>query len=243
MAKSTTYKVGERGRRKRESEKQLGFRYRTWGGRRKGAGRKKEKGSGVSHQSRGPLASRWPVHVTLKLRGELPRIRNRKYAPVIRQCMIDTNAAGFVRVVHFVVLARHLHMIVEAKSREAMSRGMQGFGVRLARRLNKKIGRQGGVFADRYHEHILRTPREVRNAICYVLRNQARHEVERDTAGGLPGVDIYSSGHYLDGWRNFRGRPREGVDPPVARARTWLLGKGWRRCGLIGLEEIPGNGL
>jgi REP element-mobilizing transposase RayT len=155
--------------------------------------------------------------------------------------MIDTNATGYIRVVHFVVLSRHLHMIVEAKSREAMSRGMQGFGIRLAKRLNKATERKGKVFADRYHEHILKTPREVRNALCYVLRNQARHEIERDTAGGMPGVDIFSSGRYFDGWRNYRGKPLEGADPPVAPARTWLLSKGWRRCGLIGIEEIPAH--
>ncbi len=229
------------GKKRDASVGQLGLCYRTWGGRRKGAGRKKRKGSGVSHQRRAPLASRWPVHVTLKLGSDLPRIRNRRYAPVIKQCMIDTNAAGFIRVVHFVVLARHLHMIVEARSREAMSRGMQGFCIRLARRLNNKIDRKGKVFADRYHEHVLKTPREVRNALCYVLRNQARHEIERDTAGGIPGVDIFSSGTYFDGWRNYRGKPRESADPPVCRARTWLLRKGWRRCGLIGVEEIPGG--
>lgn len=120
---------------------------------------------------------------------------------------------------HFALLVRHLHLFVEANDREALSRGMQGFGVRLARRLNKELGRRGRILQDRYHEHILKTPQEVRNALCYVLRNSARHEAEMDTTGGVPGVDPFSSGVYFDGGRNYRGGPRAGPDPPpVAHA-------------------------
>ena len=109
--------------------------------------------------------------------------------------------------------------------------------------MNKEVGRRGRVVEDRYHEHILKTPQEVRNALCYVLRNSARHELEWDTAGGVPGVDPYSSGAYFDGWRNDRGPPPNGSEPPpVSPAQTWLLKVGWRRCGLIGIEEIPGRG-
>jgi hypothetical protein len=35
--------------------------------------------------------------------------------------------------------------------------------------------RAGQVLADRCHVHVLRTPREVRNAIAYVLLNARRH--------------------------------------------------------------------
>ena len=107
--------------------------------------------------------------------------------------------------------------------------------------MNKEVGRRGRVVEDRYHEHILKTPQEVRNALCYVLRNSARHELEWDTAGGVPGVDPYSSGAYFDGWRKDRGPPTGSEPPPVSPAHTWLLKVGWRRCGLIGIEEIPGR--
>ncbi len=143
---------------------------------------------------------------------------------------------------HFTIFARHLHLIVEAKNKKALSRGMQGLAVRLARRLNRELGRKGRVLEDRYHAHILKTPREVRNTLCYVLRNNARHEMARDTDGGTAGVDQYSSGIYFDGWRGYKPKPRAGPDPPpVVGAHTWLLSKGWRRHGLIGLGEIPGH--
>ena len=89
-----------------------------------------------------------------------------------------------------------MHMIVEAKNREQLSRGMQGLMVRMARALNRTWRRCGSVFTDRYHDRILRTPREVRNALVYVLRNAARHGnfAYRDRP------DAYSSGPWFGGW-------------------------------------------
>ena len=43
--------------------------------------------------------------------------------------------------------------------------------IRIARVLNKLWRRRGRVFADRYHDRILKTPREVKNALVYVLAN------------------------------------------------------------------------
>ena len=48
---------------------------------------------------------------------------------------------------------------------------MQGLLIRIAKGLNKLWMHKGSVFADRYHDRILRTPREVRSALAYVLQN------------------------------------------------------------------------
>jgi len=179
------------------------------------------------------------VHISLKLTKDLPYLRKRRFVRIVQLCILAANKAGVFRIVHFALLAHHLHLIVEAKNRKALSRGMQGLGIRLARRLNAEVGRKGRVIEDRYHEHILKTPREVRNALCYVLRNHAHHAAARDTDGLKAGVDPYSSGVCFDGWRDYR--PRAGPrPPPVAPAHTWLLAKGWRRCGLISTAEVPG---
>src|SRR5262249_21333371 len=58
---------------------------------------------------------------------------------------------------------------------DALSRGMQGLGVRVARALNRVMKKRGKRLADRYHAHVLRTPSEVRNAVEYVLRNHLKH--------------------------------------------------------------------
>src|SRR3989442_900478 len=73
------------------------------------------------------------------------------------------------------------------------------------------------ALAARFHEHILRTPSEVKRAVHYVHRNFERHAVERAArlhtppprAGGADPYSSASSGH--------------GIVLPVPR--TWLLGQ------------------
>ena len=81
---------------------------------------------------------------------------------------------GF-RLVHYAIMGNHIHLLVEAADRKALMRGMQGLGVRVARRLNRMMGRSGRVVGDRYHARILRTPTEVRHARRYLATNAAHH--------------------------------------------------------------------
>jgi hypothetical protein len=63
---------------------------------------------------------------------------------------------GRFRLVHTSIQANHLHMIVEASDRGALSRALNGLLVRVAKGLNKLWGRAGKVFSDRYHDNVLR---------------------------------------------------------------------------------------
>jgi hypothetical protein len=111
---------------------------------------------------------------------------------------------------------------------------MQGLLVRIAHSLNEIWRRVGSVFADRFHARELRTPREVRAALVYVIQNARHHGWQ------LRGIDPCSSGPWFDGWRDgWKQKLPILVDRPVSAARTWLLDEGWRRRGLIGLEETP----
>ena len=42
--------------------------------------------------------------------------------------------------------------------------------------VNQMTVRRGALFRDRHHRHALKTPREVRNALVYVLFNARKHE-------------------------------------------------------------------
>ena len=207
--------------------------FRSWGGVRKGAGRTPVgKEAGVSHRPREALASRFPVHVTVCRREGLPSCRTKgAYAALRKAFAAGCDRFGF-RLAHYSVQGNHLHFIVEAKDRAALSRGMQGLLIRVAKALNRVWGRRGSVFADRYHDHVLRTPREVRNALNYVLANARNHGRRL-----VQGIDHYASGWWFAGWREkptMKGL--EGIERPVATARTWLLNEGWRRHGLIPLS-------
>ena len=226
--KAVQKKRGGKGRSHLDA--QLTFGYKRREGHRVGRPRKDD--SGVSHLKRDALASRYPVHVVMKVRKGLPSLRTKKpYKALRRAFMAGCDRNGF-RLNHYSVQGNHLHFIVEAKDRTAISRGLQGLSVRIARALNKVWGRKGGVFADRYFDRILRTPREVRNALQYVLKNGDHHQY-------LPegGPDIFSSGMYFDGWREVRLDEFIVDDPPpLAPARTWLQRVGWRRHGLLSLQ-------
>lgn len=118
------------------------------------------------------------------------------------------------------------------------------------RGLNRLCGRTGRVFGDRYHARALASPREVRNALCYVLNNARHHGEHHGVPAGLQRQwqDPFASGHLFDGWRQPRAgcgvasRPPPGEPRPVAAAETWLLCHGWRRHGLIAVDELPIGG-
>ena len=207
----------------------------NWGGRRKGSGRKpKGERAGVSHGARAALASRYPVHITMRLKDGLPNLRRVGPHGVLRDAFAKGNERFGFRLVHYSVQRNHLHFIVEAKDRTALSKGLQGLFVRIARGLNRLWERKGSVFADRYHDVILKAPKQVRNALLYVIQNTRRHRP------GDFGTDPYSTGPWFDGCRERRPRPK--VPSVAARAHTWLLRVGWRKHGLLScaIDAVPG---
>ena len=215
--------------------------FRQNGGRRAGAGRKpKGDKAGVSHAARALLASRFPAHVTLKLRRGLPRLRSRPEYRALLACFASGCDRGGFRLTHYAVLNDHLHFLVEARDRQAMTRGLQGLAIRIAKGLNKLWRRRGGVFADRYHDHILKTPREVRNALRYVLGNGKKHAAEGREVAVPQAIDTFTSAPWFDGFREtVTVRGIEAMPRPVTDARTWMLTIGWRRHGLLSVHELP----
>ncbi len=172
----------------------------------------------------------------------------RRYHPlrVVREAIAKGGHRDDFRVVEFNLLSNHIHFIVEAAGSEALALGMQGLEVRLARRLNRVLGRCGKLFAERYHSRSLRTPTEVRHAIRYVLLNQ-RHHIAR--GGARPSwsvLDPYSSAAWFDGWKSpvraYEPWQREllAAPRPTAPATLWLLTTGWKRRGLLGFGELLG---
>jgi putative transposase len=215
--------------------KQLELQFRNRGGARKGAGRKPRHGvAGVEHAPRAPLAARHPAHVTMKLRAGLPKLRQKAEHAALRGAFTKGKERFGFRLVHYVVLNDHMHFVVEAASRQSLRRGAQGLAIRIARALNKLWVRKGKVFADRYHDRVLKTPREVRNVLAYVMGNAKKHAAEgRHVSAPFP-IDQYSSAPWFDGFRQrFTVRGLDVTIRPLADARTWLLTTGWRRHGLL----------
>ena len=219
--------------------KQLPLRPRTWGGAREGAGRKKSDRAGVPHRPRAKVGKKTALHVTVRLVREVKSLRRFKLAPAMRKAFAATAKKDEFRLCQFSIQRDHLHLACEADSNEGLSRGMQGLGISFAKRVNLMLGRKGKVFADRFHAVPIRSPRQMRNALCYIMNNARRHGERLD---GYGGIDPFSSAWYFDGWSHDRWR--RALDPPagdpcVAPATSWVLTTGWRRHGAIGVTEVP----
>jgi REP element-mobilizing transposase RayT len=174
------------------------------------------------------------LHVTLRrVREGVPSLRMGRRFEAMEEAIRKAASAAF-RIVQFSVQRDHVHLIVETHDRDTLTRGMRGLAIRGALRINRALGHRGRVWDDRYHARELRTPREVRSAIAYVLLNRRKHDRRAPR-----GVDPCSSGPWFDGWQHSR-RPSP-ASPPVAAARTWLASVGWRRAGLIRFAERPGG--
>ena len=201
---------------------------RTRGGRRPGAGRKPTPGRrpGVPHRPRPRHRAAHPVHVTLRATDAVRCLRAARVFPAVRRGLAAASHSGF-RIIHYSVQNDHIHLIIEAEDGARLSRGMRGLAIRLARAVNHAIGRRGAVWGDRYHARALATPRAVRHA------QVKKHR----TAVGE--VDPCSSAAWFDGWRAEPGARAPRGPSPVARAQSWLAAVGWRRHGLIDVDERP----
>ena len=222
------------------------------GGFREGAGRKPGKGRrSVRHRVREAHSSPHPVHVVL--RSKFKPLRCQFVFPTIRKALAKASRARKdFRITQFSVQGDHVHLIVEAGSHSALTRGMQGLAIRVARAVNGLMNRTGKLWADRFFSRELKSPRVVRNALAYVLNNFRKHRA----AGGAQ-IDPYSSAPYFNGFRELGGSapcelqstrtlphvprgvapPEKSEEVPIIGAKTWLAEKGWRRGGAIGFSD------
>ena len=214
---------------------------RRRGGKRDGAGRKpKGPKAGVPHRPRPIIRKKTPVHVTVRLVPEVGSLRRRKLIASMREAFrLGKRKDGF-RICQFSIQRDHMHVVTEADSNRDLAKGMQGWEIRVARRVNARLGRKGRVFADRYHAVPVRSPRQLRNTLCYVLNNAHRHEVPQDPMWN--GIDPFSSAWHFAGWTHDRwreGRAPPKGEPPVVPAESWLLREGWMKWGRIRIGEVP----
>ena len=156
--------------------------------------RGRPRGKRVRHSQRERFPGRFPVHVTLRMAAWVYNLRSKRSYTVIRRAIFFAHRT-FFRIVDFSVQGNHLHLICEAADEKSLARGIQGLNIRIAKGLNKVMGRHGKVFADRYHVHILRKPRETRNAVRYAVDNYRKHASDRGERVPPSWVDPYSSYH------------------------------------------------
>jgi REP element-mobilizing transposase RayT len=245
--------------RPRKRHVQLSFPKRDKNGQLRGSsphkrtGRpKKGKFASERHKVRPTLEGREALLITARVSKATSNLRRRSVYQAVRRALAKMLVRTNFRIVHFSIQRTHLHLIAEAENKTALSRGMQGLLISAARRINVELGREsrtrkrGSVFPDRYHERVITTPKQCRNAIRYVLGNWRRHGEDRY---GLPStwvLDPFSSAVNFGGWRELAGRGQlfpvpDGYERlPTSAPTIWLLRVGWSRDGAIGAYDVPG---
>ena len=231
--------------RKRHVQQEL-FRH---GGKRPGAGRRpKGARAGGAHKKRPKIKARHGLHVVLRVHPVVGNLRRRDMYQAIRGASVCAAVRERMKIVHISIQRTHVHMIVEAENKKALARGMQGFEISAARRINTALGdgtrrRRGSVFIDRYHLVVLESPTQARHALSYVLNNWRKHAEDRHAAKGTL-IDRFSSGCSFADWKELEHRrmweiPADHDPLVVSPPRSWLLTKGWKLVGTISAREVP----
>lgn len=255
--------------RARKKHVQTELEFRTWGGKRHGAGRKQVRArKSQPHRRRASVTARDAILVTVRVADRIARMRTRDAYQAIRRAMVVVLRRSDFRIVHASIQDNHIHLIVEASDASALARGVQAFEISAARQLNavqpprnwsrprrvtiaaaprpvrrlrRPVRARGVVFPDRYHAEILTGPRRAHHALNYVLNNWRRHREHNASYAANWHVDPYASGVSFEGWTEGRCKPLPDLDPlPVCTPQTWLLREGWKKSGAISAFAVPG---
>ncbi len=222
------------------------------GKKRGGRPRKTARGS-ASHRPREVFKPSQPVHVVLRVATAVGSLRKRFMYRALRWATVIAANHEDAKIVHLSIQRTHVHLIVEAQSRQALAKLMQGFQISAAKNINRayskarKLGqrRRGKVFTDRYFSTVIKTPAQARHALAYVLNNWRKHAEDGTEKTRAWKMDLFSSGYAFFGWKDFnpavewKGLP-DSYDPLIVWIpKTWLLQEGWKRHGLIDPFEVP----
>lgn len=253
-------------KRDRQGDLFLPKRRRRRRGVKLGRPRKNPARGGSAHKRRPEHDKRFPVHVVLRVAPVLGSLRKRFMYRALREATIAValrelaydDVKGAFRIVHLSIQRTHVHLLVEADNKLALSRGMQSFQISAAKHLNREFSikakleqrRRGNVFVDRFHQEVIKTPRQARRSLAYVLNNWRKHREDQvhALAKSWP-VDPFSSAISFHGWKEREGASvrwhrRESYDPLIVYLpKTWLLQQGWQRHGLISFYEVPSRRL
>ena len=137
-----------------------------WGGRRIGAGRKRKSEHPVDHGKRPKIDPDHPLLVTKRVIDDV-QLEDAQTWSIVREAVAEAveSTPGF-EVQKLTREGMALLLLVNAKNRKALTRGIQGLSIRIAHRLNRLYERVGRVFVARYQAEALDNKRAVDRALA-----------------------------------------------------------------------------
>ena len=194
----------------------------------------------VRHRVREQAFLNAPYLISTKVVSGLPSLRRPEVRDLVLLCLraaMEPLERLGMRVLEFAILSNHLHFVVQVRDNEALSRGVQGLLIRIARGVNRVLGRKGKVFLERFHSSLLKRAWDVWKAVRYVVQNGRKHGIP------LPAdrPDPYTSGPWFRCWDGRAGKPFDPSEPPVARMVSTInfLERAYYTRSLR-LTELPG---
>ena len=209
--------------------KQLAFKIKTHGGSRRGAGRPRARLHDPAHTARPQLNSRTPSHVTLRFVEEVPNLRSEAFLNEFTRAIEKAKAKGLA-VSQFAIESNHIHLLIEVADNDTLTRGLLSLQGSITWGLRRAFRYFGSVFAGRFHLHPLASPREMKNALAYVLFNHAKHCKVEWFADVFSSAFAFGELHWFVGRTTRPPKWQAQIDRSLTPARSWLQKLGWKRA-------------
>ncbi|MEI8348179.1 MAG: transposase [Pseudomonadota bacterium] len=141
----------------------------------------------VPHRLREEIPKKKPVHVVWHLNPHVPPCRRKNILLIFKKAVLKGRLMG-LKVIHFSLMNNHLHLLIETENKKALAKALQSFAISFTKRLKNFNGlKKTPIFKERYFCHILKSLREVKHAIHYILMNGKKAGLSRYD------IDPYSS--------------------------------------------------
>jgi REP element-mobilizing transposase RayT len=158
----------------------------------KRAGRTAIHSKGIRHRKREEISRPRPLHLTIKL--NRADIQNKTVLKILRNAIQRARLRG-LKIIHYSLEHDHVHLFAEGESNLILSKGMQGLGVSLSKRINNALKIKGQRYKTRYHLRVLKSATEVKNVINYILKNGIKHKRCKTV------INAFNSAIVLHEWR------------------------------------------
>lgn len=145
---------------------------------RKRAGRPPVNDAGIRHTSRPVISKPASLHLTIKVKRNKADIKNKAVLAILKKAILNARLKG-LKVIHYSLEFDHVHLLIEADNNKILGKGMQAFGVTLAKAINKLWRLGGGVYKHRYHFRRITGSKDLRNVMNYIFKNGVKHKTAK----------------------------------------------------------------
>jgi len=140
----------------------------------KRAGRKAIHDAGIRHTSRPFLKRPASLHLTIKVQRNKDEIKNKSVLKLLKHAILRARFQG-LKVLHYSLEYDHVHLLIEADNNHILGKGMQAFGVTMAKGINRLKRLKGAVYKHRYHFRQISSPRQLKSVMNYIFTNGMKH--------------------------------------------------------------------